>query len=107
MNTETITMSLFAESDTDPKNERGFTLTPIAGCHTFLMDDDAIDLGAITVTFRTPNNIDANLLRKRAIETLKKKQERVKAEAYQVHLELQGKIDKLRLLTANPHEVVL
>ncbi len=99
MSTETITMSLFAKSDTDPKNERGFTLTPIAGCHTFFMDDDAIDLGAITVTFRAPNNINAKLLRERAIETLKKKQEQVKAEAYQVHLELQGKIDKLFLIT--------
>ena len=104
MTTETLTMQLFAESDSNPDNERGMTLTPIADCHAFLMDDDAIDLGAVTVTFLAPENIDANTLRKRAIETLLKKQERVRAEAYKVHIELQAKIDKLMLLT---HEVEL
>ena len=106
MPVEKMKLFLYAESDNDPENASGMMLSLITDNHKFLMSDEAINLGEITVRYNKPKDLTEDSLRRMAIETLQKKQESERAKAYRREQELQRKIDKLLLLTHTNHEVV-
>lgn len=91
------TMYLFAESDQD--SDSGMKISAVPSCWEFFMSEDAIKVGEVKVTYDLPPDLTADKLRKMAIETLKEKKQNVIATAYKEEQRLQGKIDKLLLLT--------
>ena len=103
MPTQRVKMFLYAESSKE--EESGIELSLIPKRFKYYMGDEAVELEEVTVRYNRPSKLDEDILRKKAIETLQSKQKAVIAEAYRREQELQGKIDKLLLLTHDKHEV--
>ena len=103
MLTQRVKMFLYAESSKE--EESGIELSLIPKRFKYYMGDEAVELEEVTVRYNRPPKLDEDTLRKKAIETLQSKQKAVIAEAYRREHELQGKIDKLLLLTHDKHEV--
>lgn len=90
-------MVLFIESD--EKSEEGMAFLLTNKRHQWATRDDQINLGEVEATYKIPADLDADSIRKKAIETLRAKQDRILADAYMAKQRLQDKIDKLILLT--------
>lgn len=87
---------IYARSDPDSETGMRFILLPSG--YTFLSNDEDIEVGAVDLEYQVPSHLNADELRKLAIQTLEKKQREVMAEAERRRNELQGKInDLLRL----------
>ena len=88
---------IFVESDNDAKDGMRFSLIPDR--FRYYMGDEAVNLQEICITYDLPGDLSTETIRKKAIETLMAKQDRVVAEAQQTKTELQTKINDLLLLT--------
>lgn len=94
---ETITVSVWAVEN--QKAERGFDLTVVPVNKAWFMNESDINIGNISISFDAPGNMSEIDLRLKAIETLEAKKETIMAEAYKRTIELQKKIDAMKLLT--------
>lgn len=98
------TLKLYIRPDRD--EEQGFKyflLDPAFG-YQWTQEAD-IEIGEVAVQFIIPEMLTDDDLRLKAIETLKKKQEAIKANAYKEIQGLQERIDKMMLLTHQPNVV--
>jgi len=91
------TQYLFAESDIKSPTGMSFFLVPQR--YEYYPGDECIKLGEVEVTYLYPMKLSEEELRKKAIETLKDKQQRVMAEAFKRTQALEIKINQLLLLT--------
>ena len=107
MSTMNLQLYLYAVNDSDPDSESGMLLKLIDEEHKFLMRDEEINIGLVTCTFIKPEGLTEESLRRMAVETLREKQKKLQADAYRAEQILQGKIDKLLLLTHDQNEVGL
>lgn len=92
-------MHLIVEADSESEDGMHFFLMPEE--NKYYIGSYQINLGKVPTTYTRPDELSDNDIRKAAIRTLKDRQKENTAKTYKDNQTLQGRIDKLLLLTYN------
>jgi len=96
----TENMLLVVEANSE--NESGVSFFLANTRHEWWLDDEAVKVSTVKITYEYPDSLSEDEFRVMAIKTLRDKQDRVIAEAQLTKVDLQNKIDKLLMLTHQP-----
>lgn len=99
------TLKLYMRPDSDEEDGFVYFVTDPAYGYSWTQDHD-INIGDVDVSFNVPNDLTEDELRRKAIDTLKDKQDAIRAKAFRDIEALQNRIDEMLLLTHQSESVI-